>query len=133
MRIVRKDEELEIMMNMQSTLQKRYYGKCLKELSPELKVKQTKEMILCMLDELMETMERTPWKHWKKYSKKDFNIKGEELKELQMEIIDVWHFFMNLCELWNLDAKTFFNMYVAKNKENFDRFKRGYSASSKIK
>ena len=119
--------KLEIMMKMQSELQKTYYAKYLKDFGEVQKISQSKEMILCIIDELMEFMERLPWKHWRSYHCDAYSPKPKEKKEIQMELIDLWHFFMNLCELWGLDPKTFYNMYVAKNKENFDRIKRGYA------
>ena len=119
--------KLEIMMRMQSELQKTYYGRSLKSFSSKEKVLQTKETIICIIDELMETLERTPWKHWKKYDKDAYDIKGDDKKELCMEVVDIFHFFMNLCELWDIDAKTLYNMYIAKNQENYNRMTRNYS------
>lgn len=69
------------------------------------------------------------WKPWKSRHKealaKPFSELSEsEKKELHMEIVDRFHFFLNICLATGLDAKTLFNYYYAKNKENRERQKR---------
>jgi hypothetical protein len=69
------------------------------------------------------------WKPWKTKHKealaKPFaDLSESEKKELHMEIVDRFHFFLNICLATGLDTKTLFNYYYAKNKENRERQKR---------
>jgi hypothetical protein len=71
------------------------------------------------------------WKYWKKDHKKYENMKISDLsegdkKELYMEWVDVFHFFMNYAASIGLDAKTAYNYYYAKAEENKKRQHRGY-------
>lgn len=71
------------------------------------------------------------WKHWKKNhqeakNKKFKELTPEELIELKFEWIDLLHFFMNIAIAIDLQPDEIYNMYVAKNKENIERQKRGY-------
>ena len=67
-----------------------------------------------------------PWKskHKEALEKKFVDLTPEELKELQMEVVDRWHFLFNISIAVGLDAKTLFNYYVAKNKHNIERQQR---------
>lgn len=71
------------------------------------------------------------WKHWKKNHQlasqmKVKDLSESDLKELKMEIIDKLHFFLNWAISIGMSPKELYNMYIAKNKENWDRQKRGY-------
>jgi dimeric dUTPase (all-alpha-NTP-PPase superfamily) len=74
---------------------------------------------MAMSDELHEFIRCTPWKTWKKQQIMDH----EHAKE---ELVDVFHFFMNLCMSVEMDAEELYIRYKAKREENFDRQKRGY-------
>ena len=78
--------------------------------------------------EMAELIERLPHKSWKTYSpEQKQGWESEEQKlETWFEYIDVFHFFMNIGHLLGISAEDFVKLYVAKNKENFDRQKRGY-------
>ena len=93
------------------------------------------------LDEAMEFMDAIggindgvgngAWKYWKQ-SHNDAqhrtlaDLSESDLKELHMEVVDMFHFFMNFALLVGMSGSDLYNMYVAKNKENFNRQKRGY-------
>ena len=71
------------------------------------------------------------WKKWKKNhmtlrNKKLSELTPEEYKELKFEIIDAWHFFMNMFIALRLDAKEIFCYYYLKNHENFRRYQNNY-------
>jgi len=72
------------------------------------------------------------WKFWKKSkyelikSKKISDLSDRDLIELKFEIIDMLHFFLNYANSVGMTAEEMYNMYVAKNKENIERQKRGY-------
>lgn len=71
------------------------------------------------------------WKYWKKdYSKYDqmkfSDLSENDQLEAKFEIIDILHFFMNMAISIGMTPEEMYNMYMAKNKENRDRQKRGY-------
>ena len=78
-----------------------------------------KNMTLAAIDELMEALRETPWKPWKKqqyYNKKLF----------QKELIDVWHFLINLSLASGMNYNDVYNKFIYKNKINLQRKKEGY-------
>lgn len=76
-------------------------------------------MTLAAIDELMESLRETPWKPWKK--KQEFN--QEKFKE---ELIDVWHFVINLSLASGMDERELYERFMLKNAENNNRQKEGY-------
>jgi hypothetical protein len=71
------------------------------------------------------------WKRWKSahssYSEKKFeDLSEEDQLECKFEIVDMMHFFMNYVASIGMTSQELYNMYMAKNKENIDRQKRGY-------
>jgi hypothetical protein len=78
------------------------------------------KFIMCCNSELNEILEWINWKHWKK-PKYPIN----EL-EIKYEIIDLIHFVVSLCLVMGMGAKEVTQLYMNKNKENFDRQDRGY-------
>lgn len=71
------------------------------------------------------------WKWWKKDHNLGNNMTLSDLThddqlELKFEIVDQFHFFMNQMVKIGMSADELASMYVAKNKENIDRLKRGY-------
>jgi len=82
--------------------------------------------LLACFDELSEIMRESAWKNpnlikfgWKKTQ--EFN--EEKFKE---EIVDLLHFFVNLCIAAGMNEEELFERYINKNKENHDRKDRGY-------
>ena len=93
------------------------------------------------MDEAMEFMDAIggindgygngAWKYWKKDHAKAHedtlkDLSPNDLKELQMEVVDMFHFFINFALMTGMTGSDLFNMYVSKNAENFNRQKRGY-------
>ncbi len=71
------------------------------------------------------------WKNWKKAyatfgDKKFSDLTQADQVECQFEVVDILHFFMNMGISIGMTPEIMFNMYMAKNKENRDRQKRGY-------
>lgn len=86
----------------------------------EEKERWTKEFIVCCFDELSEILNWTNWKHWKS---KKYPIDETQIK---YEIIDLLHFVISLALLYGMTADEMYKKYMIKNKENFNRQKRGY-------
>lgn len=76
-------------------------------------------MTLAAICELTEFIEWTEWKPWK--TKKEIHI-----VEAKIELIDVLHFIVNLMMAMGMTSQEVFDLYIAKNKENFARQDRGY-------
>lgn len=82
-------------------------------------------------DELRETFSAltgihshpNAWKPWKKNHQeamdKSFNdLSEDEKKELRMELVDIFHFFLNMCIATDMTPEMLFNYYHSKNLEN---------------
>jgi len=78
-----------------------------------------KDMTLAAVDELMEAIRETPWKPWKK--QQEFN--RENFKE---EMIDVWHFVINLSIAAGLSPRELYERFCRKNAENHSRQDNNY-------
>lgn len=76
-------------------------------------------MTLAAIDELMEAIRETPWKPWKK--QQEFNE-----TTFKKEIIDLWHFIINLSLAAGYTADTLYKDFEEKNNINHQRQKEGY-------
>lgn len=107
---------LRQMFKKQIELQERLYG-------PKFKITGNQEyiniMTLALIDELMEGIRETPFKPWKKQQL--FN--QENYKN---ELVDAWHFLINLTLASGMNSKELFERYILKNKENHNRQDKGY-------
>jgi dimeric dUTPase (all-alpha-NTP-PPase superfamily) len=83
----------------------------------------TKEYILAAIDELFEVLHETNWKIWKQQKKE---ITEEDIKKIQEELVDVFHFFINLCILWDMTPDILEEVYLHKNAINHKRQDAGY-------
>jgi len=71
------------------------------------------------------------WKPWKSKNPeirktKLSDLTPGDLKELKMEFIDVMHFVFNAGLAIGVTPKEFYNYYLSKNEENWDRQKNNY-------
>lgn len=93
------------------------------------------------MDEVMEFMDALggvkdgygngAWKYWKQDYKKAkvdriSDLSETDLTELKFEYVDMFHFFINWGLMIGMTGTELIDMYVSKNKENFERQKRGY-------
>lgn len=86
------------------------------------------EEIYHMNAELVEMLDRLPYKHWKKYREhetKDWISEDQRIETL-FEYVDALHFFMNIGLILGFSPEEVFYYYECKNKENHDRQDRGY-------
>ena len=93
---------------------------------PQAKQAFINQMILACQEELVEIMRETPYKNpeyvpfgWKKGQIGD----PEKFKD---EIIDLWHFVMNLALVSGMNANEFYLRYCKKNTINLHRQKINY-------
>jgi len=118
--------ELEYMFKIQKAFQdrvdQRYKSTDLKERAAFLR----DHFVFCN-QEMQEMLYEIPFfKHWKDYSK----MTDEEIKEAydkaKEELIDAWHFFINIMLGLGMTAEELFTRYLDKHKENIRRQDEGY-------
>lgn len=131
-----KYDKLEFLFNSQKLLVSQNYSTLEKkdgssQSPPENKMKRLYEsnepfsgyriFMLCsaLLHEVVELQRETGWKWWK-------TEKEIEDKRIQEEIIDLWHFLIQLSMEAGLDPELLVSKYTEKNKENTKRQQQGY-------
>jgi len=122
---MKNNDMLQQLFERQQVLQKRYNVQF-----PFDSLKQRQEFInlniLACINELNESLQETAWKNpeyilggWKR---------GQviNIENFKNELIDVWHFVINLSLVSGMTAKELFNRFLFKNNENHGRQDRGY-------
>ena len=71
---------------------------------------------LAMISELAELLDEVNFKWWK-------NKKEVDVGLVRGELVDILHFFVSMCHKTGMDAELLYQLYMDKNKENFDRQK----------
>jgi dimeric dUTPase (all-alpha-NTP-PPase superfamily) len=129
MGLLPEEDSIKKMLDMQELLQERLGRMSLyRNSNMKAKCDYAKDNIYHLNAELVEMLERLPFKHWKKYSpemEKDWTSE-EQRTETLFEYIDALHFFINIALIFGFTPEEIFNYYMAKNKENHDRQNRGY-------
>jgi len=82
---------------------------------------------LALIEEVTETLNEVNYKWWK-------NPKEINESDLKEELVDVLHFFVGMCIDAGMTSQEMFEIYLKKNKENYDRqkglsSKKGYELS----
>ena len=85
----------------------------------EFNIQNYKDQTLALIDELLEALRETAWKPWKKQQENN-------IEKVREELIDAWHFLINLSMLVGMDSNILFNKFCEKNRENFKRQDEGY-------
>lgn len=110
-------DKIDIMLKMQKDLQekinKEKFGKL------EFNQEYINYMTIALTDEIFEALRETPFKYWKKTT----NLNKEKMQE---ELIDAWHFFMNLLIAADINSDKLYKMYCKKNNINHKRVEEGY-------
>lgn len=121
-------DRLETMLQMQKELQSRL-GTDFDSLSQEDKANFMRNHRGYLADEVAEALYEMPfYKLWKSYDKMSDAQLNDAWLKVKMELVDSWHFFMNLLLCAGFTAEEFFEMYMAKNKENHRRQDAGYNS-----
>lgn len=123
--------ELEYMFKMQKAFQdrvdQRYKSTDLKERAAFLR----DHFVFCN-QEMQEMLYEIPFfKHWKDYSKMTDEEIEEAYDKAKEEIIDAWHFFINIMLGLGMTAEELFTRYLDKHKENIRRQDEGYDYTMK--
>ena len=124
---IRRDilDKLEKIFEMQSLLNKDIVTR--RNLEHVSKEEWIQKQTLAMISELSELLDEVNFKWWK-------NKKPVDEQLVKEELVDILHFFVSMCLVYGLDASELYQMYMDKNKENFNRQiglseKKGYDSS----
>ena len=122
-----KNDKLEIMMEMQKKFQEKV-GFNFDEMNEKEISAYIKEMMLWTNDEMSEALHELKYaKGWSKkynsWSDEETHQKNENFKD---EIVDAFHFFMNIMIPAGMNADELFDRYLKKNKINIERQETGY-------
>lgn len=82
-------------------------------------IHQIKNQLLALFSETGEALNEIPWKPWKR--NQEFNI-----AKFRMELIDCFHFLINLFLYSGMDADDVFVLFQKKNEINRRRQRDGY-------
>ena len=114
---------LQEMIDLQAKLQSETYGKDISKLDTREKIEAYRINMMALQDELHEALNEMSWKPW---------AKAEYFNDdrVQQELVDAWHFFMNLMIISGMDAEKLHLRYLAKRKANIKRQEDGYDGVS---
>lgn len=114
---------LQEMIDLQAKLQSETYGKDISKLNTREKIEAYCINMVALQDELHEALNEMSWKPW---------AKAEYFNDdrVQQELVDAWHFFMNLMIISGMDAEKLHLRYLAKRKVNIKRQEDGYDGVS---
>lgn len=106
--------------NLQENLQRDTYGKSPYAIhSMDERIQFIKDMNLALQDELHEFLGEIGWKPWATSRHVNYD-------SAQSELVDAFHFFMNLCMAVDMDADMLFERYKKKRLKNIKRQEAGY-------
>lgn len=136
---------LEDLYSLQNETQSMYFEKQGKKPFSKYNIGDVVDFLMvtnhAIIDELHEMMDavggiedgegNAAWKPWKSTNpevrnKKLSDLTPGDLKELKMEWIDVMHFVFNAGLAIGVTPKEFYNFYLSKNEENWNRQKNNY-------
>lgn len=117
---------LEYMFKLQKAFQdrvdQRYKSTDLKERAAFLR----DHFVFCN-QEMQEMLYEIPYfKHWKDYSKMTDKEIEEAYDKAKEEIVDAWHFFINIMLGLGMTAEELYTRYLDKHRENIRRQAEGY-------
>lgn len=106
-------------LNAQHDLQKKSFGQDPVGLTDEAAVDWIRWNVLALEDELHELLAETGWKPWAK-------SKHVNRDAYVSELVDAFHFLMNLMLVVDCDADEFLSKYAEKRGLNAERQAKGY-------
>lgn len=114
-----KPDCLEEMFAMQAQLNRRI-GVDTLQLPEERQPEWVLNYCRAMQQELAELVDSVPWKWWAKYQTYD-------KQNARIEVVDLFHFLISLAQVLGLSARDVHDLYLQKNKVNFQRQDSGYT------
>lgn len=117
-------DRLELMYEMQKELQARFNdGRTIAEFGEEEHIAELMPNAFSMMAELFEAFKEVGWKPWA--TSRHFNRPA-----FKSEMIDAFHFFMNMMLHADMTPDELYAGYVQKNQENHHRIDEGYDGVS---
>jgi dimeric dUTPase (all-alpha-NTP-PPase superfamily) len=119
------DDKLDFLFNKQNELYKKQLENSENKMKNLYDIKEPFEgyrifmLSTALVHEAIELQRETNWKWWKKEN-------AMNRDKIQEEIIDVWHFLIQLSIEAELDSKKLVEKYLQKNEENLKRQVKGY-------
>lgn len=117
-------DRLSQMLGMQRNLQVESYGRDPGTMDLEDKIRFIKDMHIALTDEMHELLAEVDWKPWT-HGERQINFDGA-----RKELVDVWHFFMNMMLALGMSTDDLYKAYMKKRQVNADRQKNGYDGRS---
>lgn len=118
------DPRMTRMLEMQRALQLRYNdGKTIESFTDEERMQAIRDNVLACTDELHEALAETGWKLWATSN----HLNREAF---HAELVDAFHFFMNLMLHSGMSANDLYEGYLAKHAKNHKRQDDGYDGVS---
>ncbi len=113
------EDKLAELFSMQKLFQQKLHGHRIeKGLFYPLRIPIQVTAIVAELGEILESYQG--WKDWRS------KIPEVDKEHLLEEIVDLWHFVINLTLYLGFDSDDLYRKYLEKHKENYERQKRGY-------
>jgi len=114
-----KPDRFAVMLSMQRQLQEKSFKTNFESMSQEHRLQFIKDMSMALSAELQEALDETGWKPWATSNHiNEAAFKGE--------LVDAFHFFMNLMLIVGMDVEELFERYMRKHQVNADRQAAGY-------
>lgn len=101
-------------------LQKRFQTQVDQRALDDFNQEYIKDMCIAAHSEVTEILNEINWKPWKKTEKIVYTEKYKE------EVIDLFHFVLNLAIAGGMDSNELYDMYLSKINENIKRQEEGY-------
>lgn len=118
------ERKLETMFELQEEMQENSFGVAPTDLaalgSEEERIAFYKDMHIAIIAELQEALDEMGWKPWA--TSKHFRDEA-----VQAELVDAFHFFMNLFMVAGGNAEKLFDGYIRKREKNIARQAAGYN------
>jgi dimeric dUTPase (all-alpha-NTP-PPase superfamily) len=112
-------DKFEHLFDMQNKLNLRI-GVDSATMSDEERIKWVLNYCRATSQELAELTDSVPWKWWAKYQNFD-------KANARVEVVDLFHFLISLAQVLGMSAQDVYDLYLQKNKLNFQRQDTGYA------
>jgi len=93
-------------------------------MSDEERIRWILNFVRASSQELAELTDSVPWKWWSK-------PKDPDWQNIRVELVDILHFWISLCQVAGMTPEDVFRIYMAKNKVNHTRQDDGYDVTTK--
>ena len=113
---------LQTMLDLQREFQEKLNGYSVAEQTDEQRITNFKISMFALIGELYEAVNELGWKEWatSRHINRNACVK---------ELIDGWHFFMNLLLHMGVDSDELLHKYTDKLVVNLERQRQGYDGS----